>query len=518
SDSGRYEYQVEGAPEPKHLVTLYVEPRQVKEKILHLPQTTFNIGESILMKIDFDENDYIAETPKWYRNEMLIPIGNNTPRHKQITDLTNRTHTFEIFNLQVEDTGVYEMRTSHLTVKTPEIKIIPKQKEEEIIPEQVSRQSSITIDMNKHKEQPLEAKPFEEFLPVEDITPIHEVTEGDMMHLTVEKPSTVPLSNIKILKNNQPLSPSNNIHIQATSPTSIDIKFSPVELIDQGYYSISIRDQIQPIMQLNVREKPIQRQIMNLPQDTFIESETLTIECKFDVKPDTQFVWTKDGSILLNDSRINIKQKNETFTLIIKDLKPSDQGVYSLESKYLILDTPFITVLPKPHQPTVEIEHEETTITIQPNVSVTDTKDETEEVIITQQPAKQIQAPTAVIQSEDNQIDETVTTTTTIEGQQQPTFQANSSAIQPEQTTEEITVQTQVSVPTEQPIEVKTTTTAEEIQPEATVTVIEQPKPTVETVETKEEENISSTTQVEEQPALQFATDASSTQPETKEE
>ncbi len=362
SDSGRYEYEVEGAPEPKHLVTLYVEPRQPKEKILNLPQTTFNVGESILFKIDFDENDQINETPKWYRNEMLIPID-TSQRHKQTIDRVNRTQTFEIYNLQLEDRGVYEMRTSNLIVKTPEIKIIPKLvKEEEVVPEQLSRQSSITIDMNKQKEQPLE-----EFQPIEDNTPVHEVTEGDMMHLTVEKPSTVNLSNIKILKNHQPLPQSKNIQIQATSPTTIDMKFSPVEINDQGHYSIRIHDQVQPIMQLIVREKPIQRQIMNLPQDTFIENETLTIECKFDSKPDTPFVWTKDGSILLNDSRINIKQKNEAFTLVIKDLQLSDQGVYSLESKYLILDTPFINVLPKPQQPTVQIEHEETTITIQVN-------------------------------------------------------------------------------------------------------------------------------------------------------
>jgi hypothetical protein len=187
------------------------------------------------------------------------------------------------------------------------------------------------------------------------------------MHLTVEKPSTINLSDIIILKNHQPLYPTKNIQIQSTSPTIIDMKFSPVELVDQGHYSIKIRDQIQPIMQLNVREKPIQRQIMNLPQDTFSENETLTIECKFDSKPDTEFVWTKDGSILLNNSRINIKQKNEAFTLVIKDLKLSDEGIYSLESKYLILDTPFIHVLPK--QPTIQIEHEETTITIQVNNS-----------------------------------------------------------------------------------------------------------------------------------------------------
>ncbi len=78
-------------------------------------------------------------------------------------------------------------------------------------------------------------------------------------------------------------------------------------------------------------------------------------------------------------------------------------------------------------------------------MSVVNTEDQIEEIIIKQQPAEQIQAPTAVIQSEENKIDETVTTTTTVEEQQQPTFQASSSAIKSEQTIEEIIVQTQVN-------------------------------------------------------------------------
>ncbi len=155
SDSGRYEYQVEGTPTPKHLVTLYVEPKPIKEKNLNLSQTTFHVGESILFKIDFDENELLNETPKWYRNEILIPID-KSPRHKQTIDRINRTNTFEINNLQLEDTGVYQMRTSNLIVKTPEIKIIPKSiKEEEVIPQEIKRQSSLTIEMNKPQEQPL---------------------------------------------------------------------------------------------------------------------------------------------------------------------------------------------------------------------------------------------------------------------------------------------------------------------------------------------------------------------------
>lgn len=154
SDTGRYEYQIEGAPTPKHLVTLYVEPRQVKEKVLNLPQTTFNVGESILFKIDLEDDEQFVDTPRWYRNEMLIPIE-TSPRHKQTVDRNNRTHTFEIYNLQVEDTGVYQMRTSNLIVKTPEIIIVPKQTPEEAIPQEERRKSSVTIDMNKPKEQPL---------------------------------------------------------------------------------------------------------------------------------------------------------------------------------------------------------------------------------------------------------------------------------------------------------------------------------------------------------------------------
>ena len=157
SDSGRYDYQVEGAPAPKHLVTLFVEPAQPKERVLQLPKTTFFVGESILLKIEFDEDEPIKETPRWYRNEVLIPLDRSN-RHRQIVDQVNRTLTFEIYNLQPDDTGVYEMRTSDLIVKTPEIRIVPRpisQPVEEEVPPQVTRKSSLTIEMNKPKEQPL---------------------------------------------------------------------------------------------------------------------------------------------------------------------------------------------------------------------------------------------------------------------------------------------------------------------------------------------------------------------------
>lgn len=353
------------------------------------------------------------------------------------------------------------------------------------------------------------------------------------MHLTVEKPANVPLSQIRILKNHQPLAPAKNIVIHATSPTSIDMKFSPVELTDQGYYSISVRDQVQPIMQLNVREKPIQRQIMNLPQDTFLESETLTIECKFDVKPDTPFVWTKDGSILMNDSRISIKQKNEAFILVIKDLQLSDQGVYSLESKYLILDTPFITILPKPQPPVVEVEQEETIITFQVSTFIVGLSISIGGFVFSRmsplltpkikpkrssllnnrgrrfprrrprsKPMRRLRPPP---RSKDSN-------SPPFKPARRP-HNPNRSPCKPRYVAPTLRHRYppcfQTTVVTEQPIEVKTST-VEETVPQPTVTIVEQPQ-------VEEDQTITATTEVEQQPVLQVTADASSTEPKSEE-
>jgi hypothetical protein len=63
----------------------------------------------------------------------------------------------------------------------------------------------------------------------------------------------------------------------------------------------------------------------------------------------------------------------------VKDLRPEeDEGVYTLKSDHLILDTPSITVAPeekKPQTETTTVEEEEETITITPE------QPETKEII-----------------------------------------------------------------------------------------------------------------------------------------
>ena len=72
-----------------------------------------------------------------------------------------------------------------------------------------------------------------------------------------------------------------------------------------------------------------------------------------------------------------------------------------------------------------------------------------EEIVVTQQPSEKVMPPTAQIEAKEGQqqSEETISTTTSVEGPLSPTFQATSSVKHPEQTTEtteEIIVQTEV--------------------------------------------------------------------------
>ena len=104
---------------------------------------------------------------------------------------------------------------------------------------------------------------------------------------------------------------------------------------------------------------------MDLPQTTFNEGETLTITCQFDSIPEEKFEFLRNGVKLVPDDRISTTIKDNTYTIIVKNLKPKeDEGVYTLKSPHLILDTPSITVVSKPKQPE-ETETTETTETIE---------------------------------------------------------------------------------------------------------------------------------------------------------
>jgi hypothetical protein len=148
------------------------------------------------------------------------------------------------------------------------------------------------------------------------------------------------------------LKPSEHIKIVQASPTTTEIQIIKAKLEDEGKYTVIVDKKEQPLVQLKVIPKPVTHQTMDLPQTTFNEGETLTIQCQFDSTPEESFTILRNGKPLVPNDRISTTVEDNTYTIVVKNLKPKeDEGVYTLKSEHLILDTPSITVLSKPKQP-----------------------------------------------------------------------------------------------------------------------------------------------------------------------
>jgi hypothetical protein len=202
----------------------------------------------------------------------------------------------------------------------------------------------------------------EEEQPSQEI-PTHEVTEGDSVNLTIERPKDIDVKQTFLLQNDKKIGPNTRVTIKPVSSTSTEITLANVKPDDEGTYSIQFGNQpSQKLMNLKVLPKPVVHDSLHLPKDVFDEGETLTIQCEFDKKPDEDLVWKLNDVPLnqLKDNRITIEttDNGKSYTLTVKDLKPKeDEGIYKLESSHLVLETPFVRVIEN-----VKEEEEETTI------------------------------------------------------------------------------------------------------------------------------------------------------------
>lgn len=178
--------------------------------------------------------------------------------------------------------------------------------------------------------------------------PVQQVQEGNNLTITVETPSG---SNIMILKDDVELKPSDHVKIVPITPTTKGIVLTKAKLDDEGKYAVLVDGREQPIMILEVTPKPIVKQEMQLPKTEFSEKDTLTITCQFDTAPDESFIFLHNNQPIVPDSRITTTVDGNKYTIIVKDLRPEeDEGIYTLKSEHLILDTPSITIIPQPKQ------------------------------------------------------------------------------------------------------------------------------------------------------------------------
>jgi hypothetical protein len=200
--------------------------------------------------------------------------------------------------------------------------------------------------------------------------PVHEVEETSTVTLTIEKPQGTSPKDVILLKNGEELKPSDHIKVTSISPTTTEIEIVKVKTEDEGDYTVEVKGVEQPLVRLKVHPKPVVRQEMQLPKTQFNEKETLTIVCQFDARPEEAFVFLHNDQPIVPDSRITTTVEDNKYTIVVKDLRPEeDEGVYTLKSEHLILDTPAITVAPvekKSETETTTVEEEEETITITP--------------------------------------------------------------------------------------------------------------------------------------------------------
>ncbi|CAF4368294.1 unnamed protein product, partial [Adineta steineri] len=200
--------------------------------------------------------------------------------------------------------------------------------------------------------------------------PVQEVEEMSTVTLTIEKPQNTATKDVVLLKNGEQLKPSDHVKIKSISPTTTEVNITKVKREDEGDYTVEVKGVEQPLVRLIVHPKPVVRQEMQLPKTQFNEKETLTIVCQFDATPEEPFIFLHNDKPIVADSRVTTTIEDNKYTIVVKDLRPDeDEGVYTLKSDHLILDTPSISIVPeekKPQNETVTIEEEEETITITP--------------------------------------------------------------------------------------------------------------------------------------------------------
>ena len=175
---------------------------------------------------------------------------------------------------------------------------------------------------------------------------MQEVQESTTVTMTVQLPEGSTHKEIILIKGHERVIPSERIKIVQTSPTTIEIEIANARPEDEGEYTVLVDKHEQPLVDLKVIPKPMTHQTMDLPQTTFNEGDTLTIKCQFDSVPDETFEFLRNGKPLLPDDRISTTVEDNTYTIVVKDLRSvQDEGVYTLKSKHLILDTPSIKVI-----------------------------------------------------------------------------------------------------------------------------------------------------------------------------
>lgn len=231
-----------------------------------------------------------------------------------------------------------------MIVRTPFIKVIQRPEDlTEIVDETVT----YTITPNAPT-----------LAPTDDVQ-VCTIKEGDNVTLRIASPTVVKLTDVQIFKNGEPVPTDQetlkHIRLEQYGPKDIRLSITDARLSDTGGYVAIINGEVQPIIKLEVQPREVQVQVIDLPQDTFHENETLRIDCQFpQPNINSDYRWFKDNKLLLPNNRIEIRKDLQNDSLVIHQLQMNDAGVYELKNDKNILRTPPIRILPAEKKPVVD--------------------------------------------------------------------------------------------------------------------------------------------------------------------
>ncbi|CAF1359131.1 unnamed protein product, partial [Didymodactylos carnosus] len=352
--------------EEKQTEPLQETPTQIVEEVSDAvqPLTTMTVteGDTVTLRIP-DTKNVESNEIRVRVDDQLLP----TDHHRITIEKDGTTDNYVVISdIDMNDAGRYFAEINGKLKPLSMIEVLPAEKP---IIEELS--SEITMEETKQTEDEIilsDEKQDDEdkSKPSDTELPVHEVVEGDTVNLTIERPKS---SQITLFKDETKIEPSTRLSLQSISPTSTEITIKKVIPGDEGVYAVSFdkSDKKEKLMLLKVLPKPVIYDVLSLPKETFNEGEVLQIECIFDQDQDEDFVWLQNGEEIKPDDNKRIEKNGSTYTLIIKDLKPDlNEGVYTLKSPHLVLETPFVHVIAKkPEEQSIPEQMEELNLEVE---------------------------------------------------------------------------------------------------------------------------------------------------------
>lgn len=184
------------------------------------------------------------------------------------------------------------------------------------------------------------------------------MTEGDSLQIDVnldqndyrDDSPTHLLDQITVLKDNRPIVHQPEIH-KWFDGQQFKLELKNLALNDRGLYEIDIQGQRTTICQLEVLERQPEVFQLELDRTTFEEGETIRLACTFPQRPGPVSNWFKDGQLIRPNENIQVIDENNTLTIIIRNARRADSGVYEVRIGSIIARAPMIYVVPKQQQP-----------------------------------------------------------------------------------------------------------------------------------------------------------------------